>query len=123
MREIKFRGKQKGWEYGGYSNTLWEHQIINNDGSFTVDGKSVGQFTGLKDKNGKEIYEGDILDHDSDGICTVVYDAEYASFKREFTDLNPDDNTKFLRLLFYGKTHFNCEVIGNIYSNPELLNG
>ena len=66
--------------------------------------ESVAQFTGLCDKNGREIYEGDILQHESQkqSINTMKWNKHEASF------------TKFLPLRKF-------EIIGNIYENPELL--
>jgi uncharacterized phage protein (TIGR01671 family) len=68
-REIKFRGKphqQDSWVYGNLVVTLWNTYIIpmydcsiEPPQFISVDPKTVGQYTGLKDKNGKEIYEGD----------------------------------------------------------------
>jgi uncharacterized phage protein (TIGR01671 family) len=71
----------------------------------------VMQFTGVKDKNGKEIYEGDIVSgHNGDGTPNV-WPVEYACENSEWTGFNvgADDEG-------------DCEVIGNIYENPELLN-
>ena len=76
----------------------------------------IMQYTGLKDKNGVEIYEGDIL-RDGDFILLVKWCDIYASFcldskgwlhKHYFNEATDPDQ---------------CEVIGNIYENPELVNG
>ena len=71
------------------------------------------QYTGLKDKNGKEIYVGDIVDYNDDGECigVVEYDAP------EFC-LNADA-TNWARMFLKGAPH--QRVIGNIYENPELV--
>ena len=121
MREIKFRGwnsKNKKWIYGYYFVNRGEHfispdEVVNplvsyND--FVVDKDSIGQYTGVKDKNGKEVYDGDIV---SSGATTgvVVYDCEQAGFVVQ--------KEKTIELRFYSL--LGIEVIGNIHDNPELI--
>jgi hypothetical protein len=69
----------------------------------------IMQYTGLKDKNGKEIYEGDILDWDR----REVKDDNVISFKNGSFMLTHFDGQRFYP--------FNSEVIGNVYENPELI--
>lgn len=113
MREFKFRAwseETKSFEcfdlYEGTECGFTNLQIWARD-------SSIEQFTGLKDKNGKEIYEGDIVDYNDDGECigVVEYDAP------EFC-LNADA-TNWARMFLKGAPH--QRVIGNIHENPELV--
>ena len=131
-REIKFRGYAINyWEYGSYIKIIENNKIFDiifhEDDSYTyVDSESIGQFTGLYDKNGKEIYEGDIVsynriiqNYDDDDILNPRYyktpQYETKSFKSEvkymYNSFTIMDNSKWNDL----------QVIGNIYENPELL--
>ncbi|CAM3707522.1 YopX family protein [Cohnella lubricantis] len=119
MREIKFRGRRVDngeWIYG----SLLDGDIIvsgqvDADGDYigvgewsSVDPETVGQLTGLKDRNGKMIYEGDVLEgglvieygRTSCGCCSYVHGYDLAQ------------NDPYYEL---------PEVIGNIYENPSLL--
>ena len=136
MREIKYRGKNKdiGWVYGqlvydinGNTYIIQEVELDSSYGLeetilyatmwYRVDKETIGQYTGLHDKNEKEIYEGDI-----------VRVRKWSSFEIEVV--------KFAKGCFYAGMHYGSstrstvkliqpkltEVIGNIYENKELLN-
>lgn len=77
--------------------------------------ETLGQYTGLTDKNGKKIFEGDIVCYGG-MIRTVVYDSEFAEF--EFDKYDNVENPDGLSLCC---DHDVTEVIGNIHDNPELL--
>lgn len=82
--------------------------------SETVDPETVGQYTGLTDKNGKKIFEGDILKFSDCGIYPVWWDADFFTFGScWFSDFDP----------LYKYDRNKIEVIGNIHDNPELLEG
>lgn len=84
--------------------------IVNND-------LHLMQSTGLKDKNGKEIFEGDILDYKG-RKALVRWHGSYASFIYRFVDEPHKRNTEWKPLYL---AYMKCEIIGNIYENPELL--
>lgn len=119
MREIKFRGFQKSWIYGGISvfeneATIFDVNCVVNS-AYQVDIKSVGQFTGSIDNKGVEIYEGDIVRmpkgfHPKNR--EIVF-TEYGSWYMGHCGIG------FGNLKANG--FVDCEVIGNIYENPELL--
>ena len=75
------------------------------------------QSTGLVDKNGKEIFEGDILDYRG-RKALVRWHESYASFIYRFVDELQNRNTEWKPLYL---AYMKCEIIGNIYENPELL--
>ena len=81
------------------------------------------QSTGIKDKNGKEIFEGDIVkfsDCDDVYVTPVVWDKNYACFGLSFSGKYP---TSFDYLEEFYTELKDIEVVGNIYENPELLKG
>lgn len=113
MREILFRGKRtddKKWVFGDLEHN-GNHVPKFVDG-YTVDPETVGQFTGLTDKNGKKIFEGDIC-KDSLGIIFAV---EWDNANGRFLGFTIGDRS----ISYVGKEP-SVEVIGNIHDNPELL--
>lgn len=122
MREILFRAKDcihQQWFYGWYFYTpefTWsQHNIISAKDWMnvkTVNPETVGQYTGLIDKNGTKIFEGDIL-HAAQGDFVVRWSESICSFVAgEKEKIRPCMNSGTMK---------HCEVIGNIFDNPELI--
>ena len=99
-------------------NILQEYFMCSEyDSEFYLDETPIMQYTGLKDKNGKEIYEGDILfESFGEKYYKVVF--ENGSFKAEFEGDFEEHSFDLIDVVAQG-----CEVVGNIYENPELLGG
>jgi uncharacterized phage protein (TIGR01671 family) len=130
MREILFRGKRTDngeWVYGslqcfkGYSifEAGWKNWI-------SVSGDTVGQYTGLKDKNGVKIFEGDIVTFEDAVADYEGYHDDVFLNRGEVTYTERGmclyfTNRQVVEMgdLFYKETA-DCEVIGNIYDNPAL---
>lgn len=125
MREIKFRGKRLDngeWLYG--SLVILNGRYFIFDDANEVDPTTVGEFTGLKDKNGKEIYEGDVirspLSEDKTRPHRIFYHTGNAAFMGALIDRK---ELCYLRLDQDWIYKFGKEVIGNIHDNLELLKG
>ena len=113
QREIKFRiydPVEKRMDYSPETFTGWLNDNFVFDGYADGEEPVVMQFTGLTDKNGKEIYEGDILKHETGGLSSIEYEAPHFILRH-----HPEGGSDFPA----PKNFF--EVIGNIYENPELL--
>lgn len=148
MREIKFRGKSKTdnmWCYGSYIFTddnrnnpfrtspfKESHKIVFwYGGDWNLGGwideevipETIGQYTGLKDKDGKEIYEGDILTWSENGITSnpLVVEFKHGAFgytySYDFISFSGNSNFMFNQF----DTDVRFEVIGNIHDNTELI--
>lgn len=144
------------WQYGCLVNNLWgyapHHSLAGQpvceiivcdtcddyenmqakDLNRTVDPKTVGQFTGLTDKNGKEIYEGDVIkgkktymgnygQHRTKDFSGTV-EFEPASFRVKLANQTIINRFGGSCYVFFASTDECLEVIGNIHENPELLN-
>ena len=127
MRTILFRGKRKyngEWVEGFYYKDLWSdnaHYIIYDGTDYEVIPETVGQYTGKTDKNGKNIFEGDIVYCKSrldNAIMVVIF--ECGQFRMVLSENYRSYQTNSG---FYDINCFDKEVIGNIYDTPELLKG
>ncbi|MDF4200449.1 YopX family protein [Bacillus subtilis] len=135
MREIKFRGKpiedygDVKWFYGNavlnYDDKL-AYIEADRQGYVPVEWESIGQYTGLKDRNGREIYEGDILQisnkENKDYHMEVLWTGQGFGYR---IIRNETKRSGYIvghhserGLNFYNRA---SEVIGNIYEDPELL--
>ena len=135
MREILFRGKNRcenQWVYGAYS--LWDYSpeaesiiidtsiIDYNDDCLWVRviPETVGQYTGLTDKDGKKIFEGDILEF-SDRLVIVFWHTHLGCWDSKFLKFTNKDNSR--DDMSPPNWEYKSNVVGNIHDNPELLEG
>ena len=127
MRIIKFRAKAHRvngdiWIYGDLRHLKDDVCMFKQEGysGEQVKRDTIGQFTGLYDVNGQEIYEGDILAVTELGaqnsrkiLAQIVYDEDLACFNFKASDRE--------RCMCVSITYVAMEVIGNIYDNPDLI--
>lgn len=132
-REIKFRGKRHNgiWVYGDLCTpanrfiSIRENRYAYNGISheeYEVDEDTIGQFTGLTDKKGREIYEGDVLRINNGAvICLLVvtWNAEVGSWCLRFKEELKEGTRPLGRWLC--DRDYDIELTGNIYDNKELL--
>ncbi len=113
MREILFRGKDiyGKWHYGDLINLTSEiKQICNHamlEHAHSVNPDTVGQYTGVADRNGNRIFEGDIV-KDKTFLGVVLYDNSEGRF---YVDLGADTSSLWC----------DFEIIGNIHDNPDIV--
>lgn len=139
MRIIKFRGKSIDGELPNgeelYGNFVYGNLLLHKNGvyrilvpigggfeNYKVAPHTIGQFTGLHDKNGNEFYEGDILRwYENNLLYVVTFESGmfYASIKECNEGMIGGFPLHRLMEYDYGK----CEIVGNIHDNPELLKG
>lgn len=129
QREIKFRGLYNGgWVYGDLIQTEKDfkkvYQIldwIGEKGIKEVPLDTIGQYTGLKDRTGKEIYEGDIL-RDDEATYKIYWASDACAFDAE----RLEDGSAMIGFGCYGRDLIadiiqSSKVIGNIFEHPHLL--
>ena len=126
MREILFRGKRIGyneWVEGHLVALPKNPYIIDEKGDvYILNPQTVGQFTGLLDKNAKKVFEGDIVKYTPRPNCEIIYEViwqqecirfslvQWSTHKYNLWEWDEETKVKYM-----------CEVIGNIHDNPELL--
>ncbi len=142
MREILFRGKRADngeWVYGvptkdGHGETVMVESTFECDeyncrgaNCLYVDENTVGQYTGLTDKNGTKIFEGDIVTYE-DAVADYIgyHDDVFLNCGRvEISEWYgicfTNRETVEMDDLYESETTVDCKVISNIYDNPELL--
>jgi len=115
MREIKYRqpifldGKFLKWHYWGFVDNSFVGVISPIEEAH----KNSQQFTGLQDKNGKEIFEGDVIHCDNGSVGIITYDEERIMYR-----VDSEFKTGFCHPVYGYAPPF--EVIGNIYENSDL---
>ena len=123
MREIKFRAWHKEKKIMGevlgidilHKEIFFSNEDVNCYEYTDFKNVELMRYTGLKDKNEKEIYEGDILsDGNNEKLYKVIF--ENGSFRAEFEGDFEEYSFDLIDVVAQG-----CEVVGNIYENPELL--
>lgn len=137
MREILFRGQRADngeWVYGSLlqinlkktficDGTVWIGTLTPC--KFEVISDTVGQYTGLTDKDGKRIFEGDIVrikgNPDYPDYANVDYPALIAFLDGGFCAIDGTIEEHAFRRYALARFDFDLEVIGNIHDNPELL--
>jgi uncharacterized phage protein (TIGR01671 family) len=135
MREILFRGRRVDngeWKYGSYSYQYGCHEILldGTEGEYGfdhyhVDPATVGQYTGLNDKNGKRIFEGDICRFRewSNGEMCWIGKVHWGHQQFVISGGRNKECEGPFELQMSRFISKDIEVIGNIHDNPELLKG
>ena len=138
MREILFRGKRSDtgeWIYGLYGEyfngkknipciSIVDTRAIAGSFCYEVIPETIGQFTGLTDKNGTRVFEGDIVIIGSNKSFPTMIEFLSGSWQcvRKYTDKGRENEYSYLHRLEYDNPN-QYEVIGNRFDNPELLKG
>ncbi len=124
MREMLFRGKRidgLGWVFGDLLTEYIHHEgwTIVHGGCvyFEVIPETVGQYTGLEDRNGVKIFEGDIVRDKWNCYTPIFQNGIYMAFNVDYLHLKKQEPSTQFNVIWRN----GCEIIGNVHDNPELL--
>ena len=129
MREILFRGKfGEEWKYGYLivepkGLVIKEPYELNQSNIWHIDSETIGQYTGLVDKNGTKIFDGDIAELKRFGdtcVGKIIFNHKTAGFEFWWNVIVGAYGEKATHQANMSVSH-EINVIGNIYDNPELL--
>ena len=123
MRDIKFRAWDKKFKKMVGLKGVQDFFSIRSDGLPSNDNYELMQYTGLKDKNGKEIYEGDIVFDGFVNKTVVMYEGRW-QLERKYSIDDEDgyrEGINYQPLFLWAKNIPAISIIGNIYENAELL--
>lgn len=127
MRTIKFRGKTKDgcWVFGDLLTNHKTPEILAYKGQYEVEKETIGQYTGLVDKNGKEIYEGDYVEVQQSGFGGVITWHSHGYFYiKELYKFKYNEESDCISLgEFIDNPKRKVTIVGNIHDNPELIKG
>ena len=136
MREILFRGKRIDngeWIEGSLSTEYYQnHGVVmispSEDENYKVDPSTVGQYTGMTDKNDKKIFEGDIYtwkdDYGDYHACLICFGEYFDEYSGKYATTANGFYLKTLKgetFNFAGSGYCEIEISGNIHDNPKLL--
>ncbi|MCM1168809.1 MAG: YopX family protein [Bacteroides sp.] len=120
MREIKFRGKRLSdgkWIHGNYASVMFTDEDNDTINGYPVDSSTVGQFTGMTDRDGRDIYEGDICSIQDSEEAVVEWSEYGLALMTPYSDVN------YRRKQFDFSKGNRIKVVGTVHDRNKYLEG